>query len=465
MTDSGETPVIRPALRRDRAILVAMIGVMTVSLFVMLRAERPATNAAPTVVELAASLRDTPADWVRFSTLSEYALDTTLPRRNQLWRESYRHAQALAPLRTNPVTGFVRGGLFHWYELPDRDRVQVKLAARSILRDPQAFPTIYSSLFNVTGDFDLLARNNPGRVWDLSLLRDLAANTGRFDHYRSLRDDIERKRISDLNAAPESTEPQQLIAMLPSPLGAEHVPLVEALLTRLAARPLVGASPNPDTTSALIDFVIRRHLKPLDGLEAAILEPAAARSTERARLAVEVGNLEAAAQIRAGDAHPASAWKQYSIELAFAQARRGNWPAAEAALLAAAGGRLSDDTLAAAMELARTRGDEARVSMIETQLAREASAREWTGLCGEASVCGTATSTAYFGRPALQLHLRRIGVGGVDPYVEVRIDGRRVVEGGVRDEVWSVPVGTGVHTISITIANPTTSGQRGVRIS
>jgi hypothetical protein len=103
--------------------------------------------------------------------------------------------------------------------------------------------------------------------------------------------------------------------------------------------------------------------------------------------------------------------------------------------------------------------------VIAKQLARQASAREWTGLCGEASVCGEATSTGYFERPALQLHLRRLGSGGVDPYVEVRVDGRRVAEGVVRDETWTLPVGTGVHTISITIANPSSSAQRGVRIS
>jgi hypothetical protein len=442
-----------------------MIVVLTISLIAMLRAESPATQAAPTVIELAGSLHDTPADWVRFSTLSEYALDTTLPHRNQLWRESYLHAQALAPLRMNPVIGFVRGGLFHWYELSDRDRAKVKIAAATILRDPQVFPTIYSSLFNVTGDFDLLARNNPGRVWDLTLLRDLAVRSGRFDDYRSMRDETERRRLGELNAAPENTEPQQLIEMLPVPLGDEHIPLVQALLRRLAARPLVGASLNPEVTSALIDFVIRHHMKPLEGLEGAVLEPASARPTERARLAVELGNLEAAAQVRAGDPQPFSAWRQYSIELAIAQGGRGNWPAAEAALLAAANGQFSDDTLAAAMELARARGDEARVSVIAKQLARQASAREWTGLCGEASVCGRATSTGYFERPALQLHLRRLGSGGVDPYVEVRVDGRRVAEGVVRDETWNLPVGTGVHTISITIANPSSSAQRGVRIS
>ncbi len=454
-------------IRTDRAILIGISLLVTISMLFLLPELRRKTapSQPPTVVELAASLRNKPADWLAFSRLAEHALDTTLPARIELWRSSYRHAHALAPLRANPATGFVRGGLFHWYELGTQERDEVKAAAAPLLRDGAVFPAIYASLFGVTGDFELLASNNPGRLHDLLLLRDLAVANGLFERYRALRDAATRRQLLDVQSVQSETELPQLIASLPTPLGDEHRPLVQALLEHLKVRPSHGTSLNPQSIGALIDFVIRRQMKPLDGLEVVTLDPSTAPPTERARLALALGNLDAASEIRVGNPQPDAIWRQYYIERAVAQSVRNNLTAAEADLLKASGGVLTAEVLDVAARIARGRGDETQADAIQRRLAQQFTNGEWSGLCGEI-LCRTASSTRYFATPTLQLRFRRADSGGIDPYVEVRVDGRRVNEGPVRDSVWEIPVGTGVHAISVTIINPgPTTNQRGVRMS
>ncbi len=453
--------------RPDRVILIGILLVVAIPMLFLLPGlgQRTATSPPPTVVELAASLRNKPANWLTFSTLAEHSLDTTLPSRVELWRSSYRHAHALAPLRPHPATGFVRGGLFHWYELSSRERNEVKAAAVPILRDGVVFPAIYASLFDLTADFELLASNNPGRLNDLLLLRDLAVTSGLFERYRALRDAVTRRQLLDAQSMHSEAELPQLIASLPTPLGDEHRPLVQSLLEHLKNRPSNGAAFNPQSTGALIDFVIRRQMNPLDGLEPLMLEPSFAPPTERARLALALGNLDAASEIRVGDPQPDSIWHQYYLERAIAQSSRNNLTAAEADLLKASGGVLTADVLDVAARIARGRGDETRADAIQRRLAQQFTNVEWFGLCGDI-LCRTASSTRYFATPTLQLRFRRVNSAGVDPYVEVRVDDKRVNEGPVRDSVWEIPVGIGVHTISVTIINPgRTADQRGVRMS
>src|SRR5687767_10260245 len=70
----------------------------------------------------AAWIREHPADWLVASAITEGALDAQVPRRRELWRASYDLARQVAPRRRNPPAAFVRGGLFHWYELNDAER-------------------------------------------------------------------------------------------------------------------------------------------------------------------------------------------------------------------------------------------------------------------------------------------------------------------------------------------------------
>ncbi len=455
-------------IRFDRAILIGISLIAGVPMLFLIprlsRAGKP--HQAPTVVQLAESLRDRPADWVAFSTLSEYALDTTLPHRFDLWRRSFAHAHALAPLRPNPQTAFVRGGLFHWYELEESQRSEVKSAAVPVLRDGSVFPVIASNLLSLTGDFELLVRNNPGRLTDLQLLRDLAVNSDDFAHYRFLRDAATRKQLDDFRLLPADSGLPHLIAALPVSPGEEHRPLIQQLLDRLNVRPASGSSLNPGVAGELIDFVIRRHMKPLEGLEPLMIEPASAPPTERARLAVALGNLDAASQIRASDSQPDTIWRQYYIERALAEEAGHDPTAAEADLVKASGGELRAEILDAAARGALIRGDLVRATMLRERLIQQFSTDQWSGLCGEI-LCRSASSTRYFSSPTLQLRLRRSTArGGSDPYVEIRVDGRRVIEGPVGDSTWEIPVGTGVHTVSVSLINPGTSAdQRGVRMS
>ena len=128
-----------------------------------------------------------PADWRAASALSSVALDSSSPRRFDLWRAAYEHARYLAPRKTTATTSFVRGGLFHWYELPQPDRAAVLSAAAPLLRNPQTFTSMYRPLWELTHDFGYLRRNAPDSERALTRLRDIAVMHGLFAEYRELR--------------------------------------------------------------------------------------------------------------------------------------------------------------------------------------------------------------------------------------------------------------------------------------
>ena len=117
---------------------------------------------APASLEAAAALlADRPADFLAATVVADNALDASTPRRMQLWRAAYAHAKRLAPSRPNADAGFVRAGLFHWYELGPQDRASVRTAASPLLRDPGFFAHMLAPLWQLTRDFAWLHANAP----------------------------------------------------------------------------------------------------------------------------------------------------------------------------------------------------------------------------------------------------------------------------------------------------------------
>src|SRR5687768_17362537 len=126
--------------RTSRQILLGVTTGLTLALLIVFLAKPAIARDADRPREIGALARwlaDHPADWLAASLIADRALDATTPRRSELWRAAYAHALRLAPHRPNPGAAFVRGGLFHWYELSAADRKEVLRVAAPMLRDPQ----------------------------------------------------------------------------------------------------------------------------------------------------------------------------------------------------------------------------------------------------------------------------------------------------------------------------------------
>ena len=106
--------------------------------------------------------RGNPADEAALAKIVDSALDSDSPRRLELWHAAHEQIALLDPNRPTAASTFVRSGLFHWYELGDADRRSVIAAIEPLLRDPTFFDKMARPLFQLTGDFTILRRANPG---------------------------------------------------------------------------------------------------------------------------------------------------------------------------------------------------------------------------------------------------------------------------------------------------------------
>jgi hypothetical protein len=286
--------VTRPT-RRVLLALVCLVMLGLAALFV-LRGEEPARPPSNDVAALARWIAAHPADWMAASAICDAALDSTLPRRFELWRGAHRIAGRLAPWRPNPKAGFVRAGFFHWYELGPADRKAVLDTAAPLLRDPQVFAQMTPAIWQLTRDLGYLRAVAPRTLRSLELLRGLAVTHGRFDEYRALRKEIRVARLESFRAMRAAARPAEMLGILPDRLDTGDVPLVRGVLEELDRR-----SFEPDQMDGRVDavarFAIRHGVKPLSGLAPLVAIRGKLQADTRAQLARAVGDESAALRI------------------------------------------------------------------------------------------------------------------------------------------------------------------------
>jgi hypothetical protein len=254
-------------------------------------------NPPTEVRALAAWFAEHPADWKSAAALADRSLDSELPRRAELWRASYDAGHALAPHRPNPRAGFVRGGLFHWYELSEADRKRVLEQARPLLRDDIGlFLQMHRPLYRLTRDFAFLRSAAPERIEAYVALRDLAAAYGKFDDYRQFRERERRLRFVLFQERRTTGEVSDLLALLPNPIRADDAPLVRGILAELDRR-AYDPSQLHGSLQAFVTFALNHKLSPLGGLSPLIHTDGKLHDDTRVRLARASGDEGAATRL------------------------------------------------------------------------------------------------------------------------------------------------------------------------
>ncbi|MCU1348074.1 MAG: hypothetical protein JWO56_1104 [Acidobacteria bacterium] len=444
-----------------RGMLVAMAVLSLAAAAAYLAFDPAPSDVSPRRIrDIGPWLERYPGDWIASSIVVDKVLDSPLPQRDPLWRAAYAHALLLAPYRDVPRLVFLRSGLSHWYELgPDDRRLVVDNAAR-MLPNHQHFFDLYRSVWEVTGDFALLRRANPGTADAFRTLMGIAGTNGLFAEYREARDAFLRQRLAEFRAERAMMPSAAISNVLPEQLVGEDQPLLQAALDEWHRRPLDTAPEH--TVAGAIEYALRHDLQPLDGLDYLVTHPFQSDPL-RARLAIRNGLFDRATdlEISSSVVSPAE-WRRYHVERAYAEAKRGDTAAVRIELFKAAQGGLDAEVLAAAAALQR--GEAARAEL----LLKFSTPTGWAGLC-EADICRSATAQWYTAGPAGQtLTLSTVQTDEYPPYVEIYADDVRVAEGpaGERTPFTIASAGAGVHRIEIRIANPLTRNllQRRVRI-
>ena len=280
-------------MRKLIALGVAMLAILAVYLALRPTSEPPPLPDDP--LALARRLRAHPADWRAAAALNERALDSRLPNRVALWRAAHAAAIHLAPTRQATSMELVRSSLFHWQELSPADRRAAIDTVAPLLRDSPTFLRMARPLFELTGDFGLLRRWNPGTEQALVIVRDTAATFGHFQDYRELRREVTRKRFADFHARLHQLSPAEIINEIPQPpYTTDDEPLLREALAELHRRPLTEDPRRGFVVDALVDYALRHRLEPLDGIDSVVRIPGSASDTTRYRLA-EALHMEAAA--------------------------------------------------------------------------------------------------------------------------------------------------------------------------
>lgn len=452
-----------------RRLLLALVAALcAVSLAIVLLNPGLLHDAkAPASVDGAAAwLADHPADFLAASAVADAALDANVPRRVELWRAAYDHARYLAPYRRHGDAGFVRAGLFHWYELGRADRARVLDAARPLMRDPAFFSRMLAPLWQLTRDFAWLYANAPATMDARTSLRDLAVGRGLFGEYRVLREDLRARRLQQLAAQRGSTDPAPLLALLPDRLTAADEPLVRGILEELDRRPF-----NPEqmgsTVETLVDYAVRHDVQPLTGILPLLEEPSPLSGVTRARAALDLHNANAASRIEITSAVAGKPeWEAYFLDRAVFEARRRDAAAADAYLARAAGQTpsMTLPLLAASEQVATLLGNAKAAAESRRQL--EARPKQpWSNVCGTSELCSTVFRDEYIGGDRFRVALTTTQSDETPPYVEVYVDDALRAEGTVPEaRVFEVAVPRGVHRVELRLVNPLTRSGTGRRV-
>lgn len=361
-----------------------------------------------------------PADWNMAAQISHQALESSLPRRLELWRTAHELSIQLAPWRINASAQFVRAGMFHWYELSETDRAAVLRNAEPLLTDQTQFGALVLPLWQLTGNVSLLQRAAKGDVIRLGQVAAIAVTNGHFAEYRQLDDELRRAQLRDLRDARAEVHPAELLRYVQAPLDARDLPLVRELLQALHARPIDRNPAHAEAANAVLAFALRHNLQPLDGFEYLLREPNSAADPLRARLALRLGDRARATQIRlASGVSDPKQWAELERELAGSPA----YPAPS---------------------------------------------EEWDGLCGEFLCAAAARQLRVETARRVTLDIEKAESDNVPPYVEVLLDDRVVAEGEVaQTRRFSFDAAPGLHRLEVRLVNQLTRNlaHRRVRLS
>lgn len=410
--------------RRARISWLATLTALTTLLLLLFltHLDVAADPKAPDDPEaLAAWLAKHPADWLAASALTDRALDSSAPRRAELWRQSHALADYLAPRRPNSTAGFVRGGLFHWYELGAADRRAVLDAAVPLLRDPRTFEQLHAPLWQLTHDFAYLRRVVPNSISSLTLLRELAVANGRFDDYRELRGAVRNARMDAFRARRATSTMAELLDLLPERIDSGDEPLVHAILEELERRSFqvqqIGGR-----VEELTLYAMRHGIQPLAALEPLVDTPGKLTNPTRARLALALGDRAAATRIETTTAITGAAdWIPYQIDRAAFEEKQGD---------------------AAVAALYRRRAEAA---------SPPDAASQWTGTCSSGDLCHSAFRTHH---GPLDITLSVAQSDEIAPYVEIYLDGDLVAEGEVADQrTFTVHATPDLHRTEVRLVN------------
>jgi hypothetical protein len=385
-------------------------------------------------IALARWIEHRPADWLAASALADRALDADVAQRRELWRASYTLAEYLAPQRPNTAAGFVRGGLFHWYELDARDREAVLDVAARLMRDPFVFASMHRPLWQLTHDFTYLRRVAPPTMGALGQLRELAVLQGRFTEYRELREAIRALRLRTFNEKRVTMSAGEMVELIPTPLDTRDIPLVRGILEELDRRAFDPQSAS-GRMEGLAAFALEHHLQPITALTPFIEQRGTLSDATRARLALALGDVTAATRIEMTTAvSGAREWMPYYSERAEHEAKSGNAAAAATYRARAAFGEREPQ-------------------------------RGWTQTCAANELCYTAVQKH---EGPLRVTASVAQSDEVPPYVEIYVDDELVTEGEVNpSRVFEVHAPAGQHRTELRLVNPRTRNgiQRRVRLS
>jgi hypothetical protein len=136
----------------------------------------------------------------------------------------------------------------------------------------------------------MLRRGQPHTDQSINFLMNLAAMNGRFDDYRALRAELQKKQLDDFLAIINTASPRDLIQAFPQPpYRKDSEPLITALLRELHDRPLDEDPARPQVTEGIADYALRHDLVPLDGMEVLVRREGSASVSTRLLLARKLG--------------------------------------------------------------------------------------------------------------------------------------------------------------------------------
>lgn len=424
----------------ERALRVVLAVAMAAALAIFFIDPRPAGN---------------PADERALEQLCEQALDSNSPARFAVWHAAHEQLLRLDPNRATAAAPFVRSGLFHWYELGDADRHAVILAVQPLLRDDAFFGRMAQPLFQLTGDFALLRRANPGSENAMTELMSMAVTNGLFNDYRLLREQLRRRRFITFEATRKSATPAELIALVPLPATAADQALLQGILEQLHVRPIDNNHLDTRRLDALLEYALDHNLQPLDGLDALVHIANAVSDPQRARLAVRIGQLDRASDVETESAViDRNQWHRYYVERAVAEMQRHESLHALQYLQKAGDGV---DTLVATEQIQRMAGNTSEAAAVHgTLLAHANSVQQWLGLCGS-DVCDRANGTLWSAGAPFALTLAAVQSDSVPAYAEVYADDALAIEGAVSPSLlMRGALLRGLHRIDIRLVNPLT---------
>ena len=458
------TRTTRQVILGSMAALLALLLVLFAANPGVVKDPKPPRDSVPA---MAAWIARHPADWLTAAEIADSALDASVPQRRELWRASYQLAHHLAPRLRNAPAAFVRGGLFHWYELDDAERKAVLNAAAPLLHEPGFFNSTHQPLWQLTRDFDYLLRNAPPTLDALGTLRAMAAMHGLFPQYRATRAAMEKQRIAELEHRLSSLAPHDLPSLLPRRLTTADEPVIHRILQELHQRSFEPGKFGGAITP-VIEYAIAHRLQPLEGL-APFADVTDIPEVTRARLALALDHPDAASAIELGSSRIGSPeWLPYQLERALYEAKRVNTSTADMQLRRAAVHGLDAAVLATAEQCATLAGNKSAAAMFRQQLAALKREPAWRGTCGPNEVCDAASAMLYSAGGGVEVKADVAQSDQIPPYVEIYADDARVAEGEVASgRRFALPLAQGMHRIEVRLVNPrmTNGSQRRVRLS